>query len=112
MSEEKTSIGLAPNVAAAVSYVLGFISGIIIYIAEKENRFVRFHAMQSILLSVAFLVLSIVAGFIPVIGWIIGIFIPLLSLICWILAIIKAAQGQYYKFPIIGDFAEKQIGAA
>ena len=47
---EKTSTGLDANVAAALSYLVGFVTGIIFLLVEKENRFVRFHAMQSTLL--------------------------------------------------------------
>ncbi|MFA5881215.1 MAG: DUF4870 domain-containing protein [Eubacteriales bacterium] len=114
MSDDKTSLGLAPNVAAALSYVLGvvgfgFVSGIIVFILERENRFVRFHSMQSIFLSVTFLTLSIIASFIPVIHEISVKAVYLGNFICWLLAIIKAAQGQFFKFPIIGDLADQRI---
>lgn len=109
MSEEKTSLGLTPNLTAALSYVLGFVSGIIVFILEKENRYVRFHAMQSMLLSVAIFVLNIVVGFIPIVGPLLGIIVCFIGLICWLIALIKAAQGHYYKLPVIGEYADKQI---
>lgn len=109
MSEEKTSLGITPNLAAALAYVLGFVSGIILFILEKENKFVRFHSMQSILLSVTVFVFSVVAGFVPIIGPLLGFFISIAGFICWLLALIKAAQGEFYKLPVIGDYAEKQI---
>ena len=57
---EKTSTGLEANLAAALSYLVGFVTGIIFLLVEKDNKFVRFHAMQSILLSAGFTVLWIV----------------------------------------------------
>ncbi|MCM8786917.1 MAG: DUF4870 domain-containing protein [Candidatus Omnitrophica bacterium] len=103
----KTSIGMDANLAGLLSYLLGFITGIIFYVLEKENKFVRFHAMQSIVVFGFIFVLYIVLKFIPFIGWILNIFVSLGSLIFWIILMIKAYQGQYFKLPIAGDIAEK-----
>jgi len=105
----KTSTGMQPNVAALLSYLLGVITGIVFYIIEKDNKFVRFHAMQSIITFGALFVLQIILGFIPVIGWTLLPLVALASLILWILLMIKAYQGELFKLPIIGDIAEKQI---
>src|SRR5689334_17289909 len=59
VSTTTTSTGLSANVAGALSYLLGFITGIVFLVLEKQNRFVRFHAAQSIAVSVAIIVLSI-----------------------------------------------------
>jgi len=104
----KTSTGMQPNVAALLSYLVGFITGIIFYIIEKENKFVRFHAMQSIITFGALFVLQIVLGFIPIIGWTLMPIVSIASLILWILLMIKAYQGESFKLPIAGDIAEKQ----
>jgi uncharacterized membrane protein len=109
MSEEKTSLGLTPNLTAALAYVLGFISGIIVFVLEKENRYVRFHSMQSMILSVAIFVLNIVVGFIPIVGPLLAMIVCIIGIVCWLIALIKAAQGQFYKLPVIGEYAEKQI---
>jgi len=109
MSEQKTALGLSPELTAALAYVFSFVGGIIVLILEKENRFARFHAMQSIFMSVSFLALSVVAGFIPFVGWLVALFIPIVWFIAWVIAIIKSAQGEYYKFPVIGEYADKQI---
>ena len=113
---EKTSTGLEANVAGLLCYVLGWISGLVFILIEKENRFVRFHAMQSIAtfgaITVASIVLSILA-LIPFIGVafsIINWIIALLSLVLWIVLMIKAYQGTMYKLPWAGNFAEKKIG--
>ncbi len=109
----KTSMGLEENVAGALCYILGWITGIVFFLLEKENRFVRFHAMQSI---VTFLPLTIIIWIIqglffwvPVVGWAILTLIWILTLILWLVLMIKAYQGELYKLPIVGDFAEKQI---
>ena len=71
-----TSTGLAPNVAGALAYLLGPITGILFLVIEKENRFVRFHAMQSTVLCVAWIIVSFGLTFltaVPVLGWIVGI---------------------------------------
>ncbi|MDO8499731.1 MAG: hypothetical protein Q7S66_03655 [bacterium] len=87
--------GLKPNVAGALAYVLGFVSGIIIYLISKD-KFARFHALQSIMLSVIFSILSYVSALASLAGFILFIFL-----------IIKAYQGQKIKLPFIGDIAEK-----
>ena len=111
MSEAKgkTSMGLEPNVAGLLCYVVGWVTGIILLILEKENQFVRFHAMQSIVVFGAYTVAAIVLSFIPIIGWIIAWLINVLAFILWIILMLKAYQGQKYKLPIAGEFAEKQL---
>src|SRR3989338_9014240 len=103
----KSSTGLQPNVAALLSYLLGIITGIIFYLIEKENKFVRFHAMQSIVVFGAVLVAGIVLLFIPVIGWTLFPLLQIASLVLWILLMVKAYQGEKFKLPWAGDIAEK-----
>ena len=104
----KTSTGMQPNVAALLSYVAGFITGIIFFVLEKENKFVRFHAMQSILISAALFILQAVLGFIPGVGWVLMPVVSIVGLILWILLMVKAYQGEKFKLPVVGDIAEKQ----
>ncbi|SCG81722.1 UPF0132 membrane protein [Proteiniborus sp. DW1] len=105
----KSSLGMEENIAALLSYVLGFITGIIFYVLEKESKFVKFHAMQSIIYSVALMILTFILGLIPIIGWILSLFIPPLSLILWIVLLVKSYKYEYFKLPVIGDIAEKQV---
>ena len=108
---EKTSTGLDENVAGLLCYVLGWVSGVIFLLLEQENKFVRFHAIQSIWVFGVLTVASIVLGWIPFIGDL--IFRPLLGilgLVLWIVLMIKAYQGTRYKLPWAGDLAEKQAG--
>ena len=105
----KTSMGLEPNVAGLLCYAVGWITGIIFLVMEKENHFVRFHAFQSIAVFGAITVVSVILSFIPVIGWVLGWLIGAGALILWIILMLKAYQGNQWKLPVAGDFAEKQV---
>lgn len=104
--------GLDVNVAAALSYFL--IIAIVWLVLEpyNKNRFIRFHAIQAIGLAVVSMGLSIVLGMIPVLGWIMLIFLPLVVFVAAVICAVKAFQNQWFKLPVIGDFAEKQAGPA
>jgi uncharacterized membrane protein len=122
----KSSTGLDENVAALLSYIFGWVSGLIFFLIEKDSRLVRFHAMQSILLNIVALVLGvglwIVWGVLAiVVGQISGALASIISLLLGllifafyiallagvILCLVKAYQKQYFKLPVIGNFAEK-----
>ncbi len=109
MSNSKTALGIDENIEGLLCYVLGFITGILFLILEKDNKFVRFHAMQSIATFLIIFVISIVIGFIPVIGLLLSPLIGLVALILWLLLMFKAYKGEKYKLPIAGDFAEQQV---
>ena len=127
----KASTGLDANLAAALSYI-GII-GLIFFILEKENRFVRFHALQSLLCQVVWIVLVVILVIINVIlgvifavaaagvgdaGGAAGVILMLLSALLWtilplafigalLFAAIKAYQRKMFKLPIIGNIADK-----
>lgn len=103
---EKTSTGLDANVAAAISYLVGFVTGIIFLVVEKENRFVRFHAMQSTLLFVGLVLINVMLNVIPLLGFLISVFLLLpASAILWLLMMFKAYQGEEFKLPFVGQLA-------
>lgn len=105
----KTSSGMEENIAGLLTYTLGFISGILLLLIEKENKFVRFHAMQSIIVFGSLFVASLVLNVIPVIGIIVSsLLLPPLSMTLWIVLMVKAYQGHLYKLPWIGDFSENR----
>ena len=106
----KSSTGLDPNVAGLLSYVFGFITGIVFLVLEKDNKFVRFHAMQSTAMFLGLFVASWILVWIPVLGWMVLMIAQLAALIAWIICMIKAFQKEYFKIPVIGDFAAKQVG--
>ncbi|MEA2646749.1 MAG: hypothetical protein QOE92_1832 [Chloroflexota bacterium] len=105
--------GLQPNVAALLCDLLCLVGGIVFLVIEKENREVKFHAWQSIILFgayiVLYIVLTILAFIIPPIA-ILGLFLGLGYLVVTIILMIRSYQGQLMKLPIIGDFAAQQAG--
>ncbi|NQT75861.1 MAG: DUF4870 domain-containing protein [Candidatus Omnitrophica bacterium] len=103
----ETSIGMQPNMAGLLCYFLGWITGLVFYLVEKKNKFVRFHAMQSLIVFGSLAIINIVLLVIPALGILLSILLSLLSLVLWILLMIKAYQGEYFKLPIAGDIAEK-----
>jgi uncharacterized membrane protein len=103
----KTSTGLEENVAGLLSYVLGWVSGLVFILLENENKFVRFHAMQSIIVFGALSIISIVIGAIPFIGWGLAPIVGVLGFVLWIVLMIKVYQGVMVKLPWAGDLAEK-----
>lgn len=132
MDTGKSALGLDGNIAAALGYPIGIIA-LICLIMEKENRFVKFHALQSILLHVGAIVLMFalwIIGFILAVAgmaaaaatdsgalgglvgmlfglvWLVFIVLYLLGLI---MAAVKAYQGNMFKLPVIGNMADKWI---
>jgi uncharacterized membrane protein len=117
-----TSMGMAAHVAGALSYVFGWITGLIFYLMEKQNKFVRFHAMQSLVMSGAYFILYIILGVLlfPALmsgsAGLFGVLMLILNLvglgvfILWIVCIVMAAQGKWFKIPVIGDMASKWAG--
>lgn len=106
---ERTSTGMQENVASLLCYLAGWVTGIIFLLIEKENRTVRFHAMQSIVVFGALMVLQIILGMIPVIGWGLMVVVNVCALVLWIVLMIKAYQGQMLRIPVAADIADKNI---
>lgn len=110
-----TTTGLEPNVAGLLCYILGWITGLIFFLLEKENEFVRFHAKQSIVVFGAFSAVSIllfILEWLPYIGvlfFVLNVLVGILSLVLWVMLMAKAYQGERYKLPWAGDFAEKHL---
>jgi uncharacterized membrane protein len=106
----KTSVGLDENVAGLLCYALWWVSGLIFVLIEPENKFVRFHAIQSIAVFGVLNIAGFILGWIPVAGgffaWILGV----IGFVLWIVLMVKAYQGTKFKLPVAGDFAEKQSG--
>src|SRR4030042_1440331 len=103
----KTSLGMKANIEAVLSYALGFITGIIFYFLEKENKFVRFHAMQCIVTFGSLWLLGVLVWVLPFIGALIAPVIYIVEIILWVILMIKAYQGEYFRLPIAGDIAKK-----
>jgi len=104
------------NLVAAISYLLGFITGIVILLVEKDDRYIRFHAMQSTVIFGGLFAIDILIGlifgrivFLGFLAYLASVLLSILAIIVWIVSMIKAYQGQMFKWPIAGDFAEKQV---
>jgi len=107
-----TSTGLSPNTAGLLCYVGIWISGIIFFVLEQKNRFVRFHAAQSIVVFGTITVAVVILGLIPVVGDAFSIIIGIIGFIVWIIMIVKASSGEWYKLPWAGDVAEKIVASS
>jgi uncharacterized membrane protein len=119
-SSGPTSTGLPANVAGALAYVLGPITGVIFYVLEKDNRFVRFHAAQSIavfvmmfIVGIVLTVLGTILGFVPIIGWLIAMLLSfglsVVSFVLWIFLMWQAFQGNEWEAPFAGVFARRMV---
>ena len=106
----KTSTGLEENVAGLLCYVLGWISGIVFLILEPKNKFVRYHAIQSIIVFGAITIASAILSWIPFIGAFLSWALGVLAIILWIVLMVKAYKGTKYKLPVSGNTAEKWAG--
>lgn len=108
-----SSMNMDPKIAAGLSYVLTWVTGLIFFFTEKQNRFVRFHAMQSILFFGGLTVLNILLGvignfpYIGILASILGGLLGIVWLVGYIVLLINGFQGKYFKLPVIGDYAEK-----
>src|SRR5467141_1755278 len=125
MKTASTSTGLPSNVAAAIACI-PLIGGIIFYILEKRDSFVRFYAMQSIIFGCAWFLFNIVSavvhvvfGAIPGIGGILVFFWAIIAalvqiafLVVWIVATIKAFTNVRWEIPYVGPIARRQVEGA
>lgn len=112
----KTSLGIEENFEAVLCYLLIWVSGLFFYFVEDKNKFIRFHALQSILIFLPLTILAwIFGGFFGVFNygptlyffaWI-GWFFWVLVIIIWLVLMVKAYQMEKFKLPIVGDIAEK-----
>ena len=93
-----------------MSYLVGFVTGAIFLVMEKENRFVRFHAMQSTLLFAGIVLLDVLLQIVPLLGALVVVFFVIpASAILWLLLMFKAYQGEEFKLPVVGQIAADRI---
>lgn len=104
-AKEKSSKEVQPNIKAANCYFIFFISGFLILQNEKSNKFVRFHAFQSIYFSVFFLVFAALINYVPFVGNILVQLLTTAFFITWIYLIYSAYSFREMKLPILGDLA-------
>ena len=103
-----TSTGMPPEIAGALAYILGIFSGVALLILERRNRFVRFHAMQSILFFGGLMVVSVVSLLVPFLGWALaGLVLPLAGLAGWLWGMYSALTRRWARFPLVGEWADR-----
>jgi len=117
------SSGMEPNVASLLCYLCSWVTGLIFLLIEKNDKNVRFHAWQSIILGIAmtavyivlWILMVILAAISPGLASIFGIFLGIAGLLYFAVAVLlmfKAYQGEKFKLPMIGDLAEQQNNKA
>ena len=102
--------GMRAPAAGWLSYLGGWVTGLLFLLLGRGNGFVRFHAMQSLIFFGAMSIVTTVFTHIPFLGFL-GSGLGFVTFICWMVLMVKAARGKYYKLPIIGDYAEKWANA-
>lgn len=114
-----TATGLSENLAGALAYLIGPITGIVLLVVEKDNRFVRFHAMQSIIVGAVWILVSYALRlflYVPLLGWLVGLLTSLVlglgGLLLWLFLMWQAFQGKEWEVPMLGAFARKQLSGA
>ena len=106
----KSSTGLDENLAAAMCYVAGFITGAAFLLIERDSRFVRFHALQSTVTFLGVAVLHLVVNVVPILGVLLSVFVIFpATVVLWLILIVKAYRGERFKLPVVGDFVEQQL---
>jgi uncharacterized membrane protein len=112
---KKSSTGMDPKIAVLLSYLFSWLGGLIFFLMEKENKFVKWNALQALILGIleiaCIIVISLILGLIPYIGWFFFSWLGyVLAGVCWIfavIAIIKGFSGKSYRIPGISKLADK-----
>ncbi|MCT9097087.1 DUF4870 domain-containing protein [Haloarchaeobius sp. HME9146] len=121
----ETSLGVDENVAGALAYVFGVISGAIVFVLESENEFVRFHAAQSIVLSIAIFVAAFALTLVNVVltfaiggllGGLISLVLSLVGLVfgfaafgIWVYMLVRTYQGRSIRLPVVSGIADSLV---
>jgi uncharacterized membrane protein len=118
-----TTLQIGPRTAAGLSYLFWWVSGLVVYFNERRNRFVRFHAVQSILLTSALTIFGVLIYITSSllddmylnthqlvyltlsrgVAWFFGVLIAML----WVAPMVAAWSGEYLRLPIVGAYAER-----
>lgn len=102
--DRKQTTSIPPGIAAFASYFFPFIGGLIFLAIERESRFVRFHAAQSIVFWICAIPVAIL-NFIPVVGWLVS----LLFILVWLFLLYQSWRGRMAEIPVLADLARRQV---
>jgi uncharacterized membrane protein len=103
-----SSTGLEDNVGGMLCYLLGFVSAIAFLILERENQSIRFHAYQSLATFGGLFVLSVASSVVPFFGWLLGVVLAPVSVILWLVLMVKTLQDEPIELPVVGEWAREQ----
>jgi uncharacterized membrane protein len=109
MTASRSGLGLPSNVAATLAYAFGALSGIVLLMIERDDKFVRFHAWQSTLTFLGALLISLLLSSFPAVGWLLNVAFTAGLVALWVLLMLKAFAGEKFKLPYVGEIAEQQI---
>jgi uncharacterized membrane protein len=112
---KKSSTGMEPKIAVLIAYLFSWVGGLIIWLLEKENKFVKWNALQALILGIievgSYIVFSVILRWIPFIGW---YFFSWLGWLIWgaawvlgIIAIVMSFQGKTFRIPGIASLTDK-----
>lgn len=101
---DKQTSSIPRGIAGLLAYFIPFFGGLFFLIIEKENRLIRFHAVQSILLWIVFIVLAAIFVWIPIIN----VLLTIIILAIWVFAMYQALMERMYELPIIGEISKRQ----
>jgi uncharacterized membrane protein len=112
---KKSSTGLDSKIAVLLAYLFSWLGGLIIWIMEKENKFVKWNALQALILGIvqmiAIIVVSVILGLIPYIGWFFFSWLGyVIAGVCWILAIVAIVMGfsgKTFRIPGVASLTDK-----
>ncbi|MFH0777776.1 MAG: DUF4870 domain-containing protein [Candidatus Eisenbacteria bacterium] len=107
-SPTKTTMGLDENVEGLLCYLFGWLTGILFLLLEKDSKFVKFHALQSLLTFLGLTILTGILWMIPLLGILATLVVIPLGVILWVVLMYQAYKGLMFKLPIVGGFAEQQ----
>jgi uncharacterized membrane protein len=107
---QETSLNLAPRLSGFLCYLGVWVTGIIFFIIEQKNRWVRFHAAQSIVTFGTLFVASSVLGWMPFVGGFFSAILSILGIVLWIVLMVKAFNGETYRVPWAADVADMMLG--
>lgn len=114
-SGEKTSLHINPNLESALCYLFECMSGLLFFLIERENKRIRFHALQSILMFTVLGFLTVVSSVLAILTdfesfRIANYLIWMIHFVIWVVMIIATFRGKTIKIPGIGDFVQEQVG--
>ncbi|MCD4704314.1 MAG: hypothetical protein K8R64_08515 [Methanosarcinaceae archaeon] len=105
----KTSLKLNENIVAVLCYIGVWMTGILFLLIEPDNKFVRFHALQSIIVFLPLSIIVFMLGWIPYYGWLLADLAGFFAVFVQLVLIIMAWRGSKFKLPIIGKKAYDYI---